>query len=80
MKDAILGKALLNEIEEKQPDVAQTMSNYFYYEICNSLCSMMSEYGSDKEQEEWFIEEIIHGTRQFMKSYIEIYKKYNDLY
>ena len=32
MKDAILGKALLNEIAERNPEFAQTISNYFYYE------------------------------------------------
>lgn len=80
MKNAILGKALLEEIENIQPDAAQKMSNYFYYEICNSLYNMMTDYGANNEQEDSFIQEILIATREFMRAYIEIYKKYNDLY
>ena len=80
MENSDLGKALLVEIENMQPDAAQKMSNYFYYGICNALYCLMTDYGANEEQEELFITEIIMASREFMKAYIEIYKKYNDLY
>jgi hypothetical protein len=76
MKDAILGKALLNEIRERNPEVAQIMSNYFYYETCNSLMSLLSDNTNLNEREEEAIEEVIMATRNFMKEYIEIFEKY----
>lgn len=77
MKDAILGKALLTEIAERNPEFAQTISNYFYYEICNSLLSMIKENNPDlNEREDEAIEEVIIATRNFMKEYIEIFEKY----
>ena len=77
MKDAILGKALLNEIAERNPEFAQTISNYFYYEICNSLFSMIKENNPDlNEKEDEAIEEVVMATRNFMKEFIEIFEKY----
>ena len=76
-----LGKALLIRIAENNPEMAQNMSNYFYYGIINSLHAMIKDSNPDPDFEysqdgDNAIQEIIMATRNFMEEYIKIYEKY----
>lgn len=78
---SIFGKALLDEsrVAENNPEMAQNMSNYFCYGVCNSLHAMIKDTNPDFENsqhEDNAVQEIIMATRNFMKEYIEIFEKY----
>ena len=80
-EDSNFGKPLLKRIAENNPEMAQYMSNYFYYSIIKSLDNMIRHSSPDPDfvsvgQWDNAIQEIISVTMDFMEEYIKIYEKY----
>ena len=82
MEPTVFGKALLDEsrISELSPELTQTISDHFHYEISNRLYAMLKDNNPDFENTKDHnsaIDEVIVATRNCMKEYIKIYEKYS---
>ena len=82
MEPTVFGKELLDEsrISELSPEITQTLSEHFHYDISNSLYAILKDNNPDFENTKNHnnaIDEVIMATRSFMKEYIKIYEKYS---